>query len=339
MPTIYEIAKAAGVAPGTVSKVFNNYSTINDETKRRVMEVANAMGYRPNITASSLKTKQSFVVGVVFSENAGIGLDHHFFSNILEHFRHRMGEMGYDVIFINKYLGGQEIGYLEHCKYRNVDGVLIITASPDDIDMYKLLESKIKCVTTDMVIESAPFVMSDNVDGGRQAVSYLYEMGHRRIGHIAGALDTMAGGERMAGYRAGLKDVGLEFDPNLIIESGWFTAEQAYTATFEYIKRFDRDTMPTALFVASDVMALSVMKALKKMNIKVPEDISIIGFDDLDVCTLMNPELTSIRQDTIKLADRIAKTLYMLITDSDQVTQPERIPVELVVRETVTKKQ
>ncbi len=334
MPTIYEIAKAAGVSPGTVSKVFNNYDQINEKTKEKVMSVANDMGYMPNITAQSLKTKQSFLVGVVFSENVGIGLNHHYFSRILEEFRHRIGEYGYDTIFINNTYGDRKIGYLEHCKYRNVDAAFIITALSNEINMMKLLESKIKCVTTDMVVESTPFVMSNNEEGGRLAVHHLYEKGHRRIGQIAGPLNEISAGERFKGYEQGLKDVGLKFKQDWLIESQWSEATQAYDITLKYLDRFTKKTMPTAIFVSSDIMSLAVIKALKTKGYKVPEDVSIIGFDDIEVASLVTPALTTIRQNTDQIGRQVADVLYRLI-QGEEVGVIPRIPVELIARETV----
>lgn len=335
MPTIYELAKKAGVSPGTVSKVFNNYSRINDKTREKVFRIAKEMNYVPNLNAQSLKTKQTFLVGIIFSENVGIGLDHQFFSSIIEKFRHRIGEFGYDTIFINNTLGNDEIGYLEHCKYRNVDGVFIITALPDEINMVKLLESKIKCVTTDMIVEHRPYVMSNNENGAEKAVEYLYQCGHRKIGHIAGPLDTISAGERCKGYLSGLERFGLKFETDLIIESKWFKYEEAYEATFEYINRFSDGELPTALFVSSDIMAIAVIKALKFSGLRVPEDISVIGFDDIEYARLSIPELTTIRQNTVEIGEKVADTLYKLIVNEEVEAEVTRIPVELVIRESV----
>lgn len=335
MPTIYEIAQRAGVSAATVSKALNNYPRVNEKTREKVLEVALEMGYVPNVMAQSLRTKQSFLVGVIFSENVGIGLDHQFFSKVLEAFRHRIGSHGYDTIFITNSHDGKEISYLENCKYRKVDGAFIITTLEDDINMVKLIESKIKCVTTDMIIGSVPFVISDNEEGGRMAVHYLYERGHRKIGHIAGPLHTISAGERFKGYETGLAEVGLTFEENLMIQSERYDANIAYDITSEYLERFEAGDWPTALFVSSDLMALAVMKALKSKGIRVPEDISVIGYDDIEVASLVSPALTTIRQDTLAIGNMVADTLYRLITGESVASELPRIPVALVERETV----
>ena len=335
MPTIYEIAEKAGVAPGTVSKVFNNYKQINEKTREKVLAVAKEMGYVPNIAATSIKTNQSYLIGVIFPENVGIGLNHQFFSAILESFRNRMGEHGYDTIFINNKLGNNTIGYLDHCKYRNVDGAFIITALEDDLDVKKLLSSHIKCVTTDMVIDQIPYVLSDNLEGAKLAVNYLYEQGHRKIGHIAGPLSTMPGGERFEGYLQALDAHGISFDPKWMAESEWFTYEAAHAATLKYIDQFDTDSMPTALFVSSDLMALAVIDALSTKKLKVPDDVSIIGFDDIEIAKYATPKLTTIHQNTKQIGETVADTLYRSILDESHHIMVPRVPVSLVIRDSV----
>lgn len=335
MPTIYDIAKKAGVSPGTVSKVFNNYSQINEKTKEKVLKIAREMHYMPNPAASSLKTKQSFLVGVIFSENVGIGLDHPFFSKVLEFFRHKMGEYGYDTVFINNTLGNNEIGYLEHCKLRNVDGVFIITALMDELSMVKLIESKIKCVTTDMLVKQRPYVMSDNIGGGKMAVEYLHNMGHKRIAHLAGPLETISAGERLVGYQEALKALDMPFQEEYLVEADMFSFDAGYQATQELINRFEGKEMPTGLFVASDMMAIAALRAFRDRGIRVPEDVSIVGFDDIEVARSFIPALTTIRQDTKAIGEAVAHTLYRLIKEDILELDIPRIPVSLVERETV----
>lgn len=335
MPTIYDIAKKAGVSPATVSKVFNNYSQVNEKTKEKVHKIAKEMGYVTNLTAQSLKTNHSFLVGVVFSENVGIGLDHHFFSVLLEHFRYYMGNYGYDTIFINNTLGNKNLGYLDHCKYRNVDGAFIITALPDDINMSKLLESKIKCVTTDMLVDNIPYVMSNNFEGAKMAVEYFLNNGHTKIAHIAGPLNTMSAEERLNGYKAGLKQAGIDYNDQYVVQSKWYKFDDAYKATIELLENLSCVNRPTAIFVASDVMALAAVKAIKSKGLEVPKDISIIGFDDIELAGLVSPALTTIRQDTHLIGKTIADTLYNLIVDKNIQDSIPRTPVQLVIRETV----
>lgn len=337
MPTIYEIAKAAGVSPGTVSKALNKSGRINEKTRERIEKIADDMGYVPNIVAQSLKTNQSYVVGIVFPEGVGIGLEHMFFSKLLEAFRHQMADYGYDTIFINKKFGGRKIGYLEHCKLRQVDGLFVITVEPDDPEMDELLKSDIKCVTTEFTSPSTPYVMSDNIKGASLAVEYLVKMGHERIAHIAGDLSTHSAGERQVGFQEGMAHAGLSVDDSTTLEIGWRDNVEAGKMIKAFMNGFKDSERPTALFVDSDMLAILVIKVLSEMGLSVPDDISVVGFDDIRVSKMMNPELTTIRQDTDEIAKRIVDTLYAQIKNDYDGKEVPRVPVKLIERETVKK--
>lgn len=333
MPTIYDIAKKAGVSPTTVSKVFNNYKDVSDRTKNKVLQIATEMGYVPNSTARSLKTNRSFLVGVVFSENVGIGLEHQFFSVVLESFRNTIGTFGYDTIFINKSLGNQPLGYLDHCKYRNVDGVFIITALPNDMDFSKLMSSGMKCVTTDILFNNSPYVISDNKEGAHMAVDYFMEMGHKRIAHLAGPLNVIAAEQRYNSFVAYTKEKQLSLDDRYLAISDNFNVDDAYKATVELYERFTKEDYPTAIFASADIIAIGAIRALKDMGYKVPEDVSIIGFDDIQLAEYTSPALTTIKQDKKLIGKKVAETLYQYM--NDEPVESTVTPVSLVIRDSV----
>lgn len=335
MPTIYDIAKVVGTSPATVSKVLNNYKDVSPATKEKVLATAKEMGYIPNLTARSLKTNRSYLVGVVFSEDMGIGLEHQFFSVVLEKFRQHIGKYGYDTVFINNTLGTNKIGYLDHCKYRNVDGVFIITTHPGDVDVNKLVESKIKCVTTDIVLENTPSIISENVEGSKLAVNCFYDNGHRRIGHIGGQQNSIAGAERFEGYKLALEELGLVYNEEYFIESPGFHYDVTYDIALEYLERFSKETIPTAIYVASDVMAIATIRALEIKGYNVPEDVSVIGFDDISLAEYSRPALTTIRQKKDLIGITVADTLVKSIESGELPTGIIRMPVELVIRDTV----
>jgi len=337
MPTIYDIAKVVGTSPATVSKVLNNYKDVSPATKEKVLATAKEMGYIPNLTARSLKTNRSYLVGLVFSEDMGIGLEHEFFSVVLEHFRQHIGKYGYDTIFINNTLGTTKIGYLDHCKYRNVDGVFIITTNPGDVDVNKLVDSKIKCVTTDLVLENTPTIISENREGSMMAIRHFYENGHRRIGHVGGQQHSIAGMERFEGYKAGLSELGLAYNEDYFVESPGFQYDVTYEEVMKYLKRFTKATIPTAIYVASDVMAIATIRALEHNGYNVPDDVSVIGFDDISLAEYSRPALTTIRQKKALIGITVADTLVKSIESGELPTGIIRLPVELVVRDTVKK--
>lgn len=337
MSTIYDVAKLAGVSPATVSKVFNDYDEVSQKTKDKVLRVADEMGYVPNLTAQSLKTNKNYLVGVIFSEEIGIGLEHQFFSVILESFRKEMGKYGYDTVFISRSLGEKDLGYLEHCKYRNVDGVFIITALPNDVTVNRLLVSHIKCVTTDIKYINTPMIASDNFDAGRQAINYLHSMGHRRIAHLSGPFNTMSAVERYEGVKKGLQDVDIEYDSSYFVEAEWYNYESAFKATQYLLSRFSESNRPTAIFVGADIMAIAAMKAIRSRGLKVPQDISIIGVDDIEAARYVSPELTTVRQNKELIGETVAKTLYKLMNSEKVEPEIPRIPINIIERSSVKK--
>ena len=335
MATIYDISKLAGVSPTTVSKVLNNYSDVSQKTKDKVNKIIKEIGYVPNLGARSTRTKRSYLIGVVFSENLGIGLEHPFFSVVLEAFRGEVGSLGYDTIFINNKLGPNDMDYIDHSKYRNVDGLFIITALSEELDLKKLKASSIPCVTTDMIIPDMPYVLSDHRDGVKQAIDYLIKMGHKNIGHIEGPLDTIAGLERKEAFDAYIKDLGLKSNDTWPAQS--FSLEDGYQATLNLLENLDKNKRPSALFVSGDLMAIGAMEAIKSMGLSVPEDLSIIGFDGLEVGHMVSPKLTTIWQDKIQIGKLLAKTLIKHLEEPKAAWHDQRIKTELVIRDSVKK--
>lgn len=335
MITIYDIAKKAGVSAATVSKVFNDYNEVSQKTKDKVYKVADALGYIPNLTARSLKTNRSYLVGVIFSEDVGIGLEHQFFSSVLEAFRKKIGQYGYDTVFISKTLGHREIGYLEHAKYRNVDGVFIITALPNDVTVNKLLFSHIPCVTTDIKYTQTQQVASDNRQSSLDVVNYLCDMGHRRIAHISGPLDVMASEERRKGFIEGMRDNGLNVHDSYLIETSGFSFDEAYESTGYLLSRFDEESRPTALFVDADVMAVAAMKAIVAKGYKVPDDISVIGFDDVEFAKYVTPELTTVSQNKEVIGETLATVLFNKMNHKQVDDDIPRIETEIIQRSSV----
>jgi len=337
MSTIYDIAKLAGVSAATVSKALNDYDDVSQKTKDNVNRIAKEIGYVPNLGARSTRTNRSYLVGVVFSEGVGLSLEHQFFSVVLESFRKTIGKYGYDTIFINKSVGKKELGYLDHSKYRNVDGLFIITAEPNELDFNKLINSDVKCVTTDMKLEGIPTVLSDNHAGVLQALDYLRENGHTRIGHIGGPKNTIAGLERHEAFDNYIKSNALDPEEIFTVEAINFDRESARRATMNLLQDLEPSKRPTALFVSADIMAIGAIEAIKSMGLKVPEDISIIGFDDIEVADIVSPRLTTIRQDKVSIGQLVANTLVKLIEDDSFQWIQQRIPTTLVVRESVKK--
>ena len=203
MASIKDIAKACGVSVATVSKALNGHNDISQATKEKVREAARQLGYMPNSAARALKTNRTYNLGVLFVDEAQSGLTHEFFAAVLDSFKRHAEGRGYDITFINHNIGHSHSSYLEHCRYRGVDGVIAACVQFDDPEVVELAYSNLPLVTVDHVFNNRAAVLSDNVDGIRQLVDQLTALGHERIAYIHGEQHSAVTQKRLVGfYRA-----------------------------------------------------------------------------------------------------------------------------------------
>ena len=203
MASIKDIAKACGVSVATVSKALNGHNDISQATKEKVREAARQLGYMPNSAARALKTNRTYNLGVLFVDEAQSGLTHEFFAAVLDSFKRHAEGRGYDITFINHNIGHGHSSYLEHCRYRGVDGVIAACVQFDDPEVVELAYSNLPLVTVDHVFNNRAAVLSDNVDGIRKLVDQLTALGHERIAYIHGEQHSAVTQKRLVGfYRA-----------------------------------------------------------------------------------------------------------------------------------------
>ncbi|MCX7948557.1 MAG: LacI family transcriptional regulator [Treponemataceae bacterium] len=336
MVTIYDIAKRLGVSPPTVSKALNNQPDISEETKKRVRQLAEELGYTPNSSARGLITKKTWLIGMIYEEDhLGVGVEHPLFSGIMNAFKNKIEQEGYELLFISKNLGDQQLSYLEHCRYRRVDGVLVLNGNSENLEIKRVIHSSIPVVSANIVFPNVCTVTSDNVTPSREVVRYLYNLGHRRIAHISGPLDYYASAavERLEGYKLGLKDVGLDYDPALVIHATHWNVTGGYRA----MESFLHAQVPfTAIYCGGDVLALGVMKYCQDHGISIPEAFSLVGFDDYEWASYSHPPLTTFRQNRKAIGETAAESLIKKINGE---TLPPRIvlPVEFIERQSCKK--
>ncbi|MCA0386239.1 MAG: LacI family transcriptional regulator [Firmicutes bacterium] len=331
MVTIYDIARKIGCASSTVSKALNNSKEVSDSRKAEILAVAKEMGYVPNANARRLATKQSWSIGILFSEDLNIGLEHHFFSGILQAFKTYVEDLGYEVTFVSKKVGTQSLTYLEWCKYKDIDGILIVTVDVNDENLNELRQSGIPIVTVDSGLINVPTVISDNFQGTRMVVEYLMSRGAKRIAHIAGPMRSFSAMERLEAFKTVLGQ--YEMDASMVVEAYNYDFNSGRNALMAMFRAFDE--VPDAIYAASDDIALGVIIALKELGYKVPEDISVVGFDNIELTRYTSPSLTTVAQDKVRIGTEAAKRLIAQINKEADAGQAviNRVPVELIVRE------
>jgi len=330
MANIQDIANATGYSRTTVSKAFNDYNDISDKAKKAIMAAAKEMGYHPNAQARGLKMRRSFTIGVILDELLGYGLSHPFFSNVIQSFRKAVEDSGYSMILISNNLGNSNINsYISHCNQLNVDGVFILCTDSEDPAIVELVQSSIPTVLFDMPSDETPCVLSDHYQGAYEAVTYLHSLGHKKIAHIYGTELTFAGSERARGYRQAMKDLNLVVPKDYMVSGGYFDMKYAQNAMEELLKLTDR---PTAVFASGDMMALGAAQVCDSHGLKIPEDMSIIGFDNLQMLDWIKPALTTVAQDYDAIGEACCRLLTKIIDKKDSDKHHQVIPTKIVVR-------
>jgi len=330
--TIRELSRQCGLSISTVSKALNGYTDISEATREMVIREAKKIGYYPNVHARALKTKRSYNLGVLFSDDTQSGLTHAFFSFVLESFKKEAERYGYDVTFISHNIGESTMTYLEHCHYREVDGVCIACINFLDPEIAQLVNSDMQVVTIDHLFAGRSCIQSDNESGTKQLVQYAYDMGHRRIANIHGKRSAVTD-KRLETFYRSLKELGVPVPDAYVLECEYNNPASVYQATKQLLAMPER---PTCILIADDYAALGAYEAAQNEGLRIPADISIAGYDGTPVMQLMKPRLTTIRQDTTRLGADAARKLVELI-ENPKTTKTEilTVPCTLIKGETI----
>lgn len=333
--TLEEVARMAGVSRSTVSRVVNEHPNVGTETRQRVWEAIRQSGYRPHAVARSLVTKRTHIVGIVIPELVTALFTDPFFPILLRSATESCNEHRYQLMLslFSSAADRQEM-YERLVSNAYLDGVIVASSALDDPLIPDLLRDGVPFVCIGR--HPDPRVRSvdvDNVGGARMAVDHLIRLGHRRIGALTGRLDTAHGQDRLEGYRQALTTHQIPWREDLIVE-GDFTEGSANSAVQRLLA-----AEPTALFVASDTMAVGALKALRQAGLEVPQDMALVSFDDIPVASAIEPPLTTVRQPIGRLATLAVETLLDLIEHPGSGPQRIVLPTELVVRESCCKKE
>lgn len=310
MVSMKDIAAACGVSVATVSKALNNHSDISAETKAVIKQKARDMGYHPNFSARALKTNKSYNLGVLYKDEAGSGLAHDYFAQVLENFKVTAENSGYDITFLNNSrLRKDRMSYLEHSIYRGMDGVMIATVDYKNPEVVELLQSELPVVTIDYVFNGRISVMSDNVAGMQALLRYAYSKGHRRIAYIHGQ-DSSVTMNRTSTYYRFMEEKGITVPEQYVREAKY---RDSYTAGIITNELLNLPQPPTCILYPDDFSAIGGMNVAKNRGLKVPQDISLIGYDGIQIASQIDPPLTTYRQNTVDIGRVAAEKLMSLI--------------------------
>lgn len=335
MVSMKDIAAACGVSVATVSKALSDQSDIGGETKEKVRRAAKELGYYPNSSARALKTNRTYNLGVLYKEESGSGLTHDYFSQILENFRNTVENSGYDITFLsNSKKRKDRMSYLEHTIYRGMDGVLIAVADYKDAEVTELLASELPVITVDYVYNGRISVLSDNITGVESLLSYIYDQGHREIAYIYGE-ESMVTTNRLSAYYRFYENRNMTVREEFLQKGKY---RDSYTAGILTSQLLEQEKPPTCILYADDFSAIGGMNVIKNKGLRIPEDISIAGYDGIMMASQLEPQLTTYRQDTAGIGRLAAEKLLSLIENpratpiSQYIMSGELIPGSSVAK-------
>ncbi len=324
--TIVDVAREAGVSYTTVSRVINDEAHVRPDKRERVLGAMARLGFTINQHARSLRGGRSNTIGLLVRD-LGTG----YIGEIVRGIDAELADAQYDVMLYTTHRRkSKEAAYVATLTRGLADGLLITLPRDPAAYLESLRQRHFPYVLIDHqgIDDRGPAVGATNELGARAAVEHLIALGHRRIGFIKGSPDLGCSRDRLAGYRAALADVGLPYDPDLV-RDGDFNQPRGYEAANELLRLADP---PTAIFASNDVSAFGVMEAVRDHGKRIPDDVSIVGFDDIPQAAQVNPPLTTVRQPLEQMGRQAARMLLEIMEDPERPVGRLELPTELVIR-------
>ncbi len=294
-----ELAKICGVSASTVSKALNGYTDINPKTAAYIRQKAEELHYRPNAAARNLVTNKSYLIGVVYDPADGSGFRHEFYATILNGIKEQLLKKGYDMIFLSKRVAGKEASYAEHARHMSCDGVIVLACEDfHSVEIRAIGEAGIPMVTIDDSIPGYSSVMSDNIEGGYTTAKYLLEHGHRRIGVIHGE-ETLVTKRRLNGIYRAFREFDIQPDPLYFRLGRFHNTEDATRLTVDFM---NLPEPPTAIMYQDDFAFIGgYIRLVDQQKLRIPEDVSVTGYDGIYLAQVISPKLTTYLQDGAKM--------------------------------------
>ncbi|WP_337220902.1 substrate-binding domain-containing protein [Vibrio cholerae] len=332
MATMKDIARLAGVSTSTVSHVINKSRFVSDEIVERVNNAAQQLNYAPSALARSLKMNRTKTIGMLVTTSTNP-----FFGEVVKGVERSCYHQGYNLILCNTEGDNQRMkASINTLLQKRVDGLLLMcsTLEGERLDVFDRYPD-IPVVVMDWgpILFASDKIQDNSLQGGYMAAKHLIECGHREIGCITGPLIRHQAQMRYEGYKRALAEAGIAINPDWIVESD-FECEGGYQA-FE--KLYERGKLPSALFVCNDMMAMGVIQAANQRSLRIPDDLSLIGYDDVHIAKFMTPALTTIHQPKYRLGKAAVDTLLYRLENPDTTAQVVQLEPTLVVRSSVNK--
>ena len=324
--TIHQVAELAGVSTATVSRVFTSTNLVSEELAGRVHSAAQTLNYQPNRNARNLRTHKTSIAALVISD-----IENPFFTSAVKGIERVLGQSGYTLLLANSDEDEEvEQRHLQNLRAEGVSGVILAPTRDDSKTYQHLMNSGLVMVAMDRVPRDLRIdrVTVNNQDGTRSAVQHLVEQGHRKIAFITGLTKLSTSCERQLGYEQAMKECGLEINPQWI-QSGEFRRETGAKAMSEIL---NLPVKPTAVITANNLMTLGALQAIYERKLRIPEDIAIVGFDDMSWAPSLNPPLTVIAQPTYELGAVAAQLLLDRLTAPDRPYRHVILDTHLIIR-------
>ena len=323
MVTVRDIADRCGVSTATVSKALNGYGDVSPATAEKIRIAAEELHYMPNVAARQLKTNFSHSLGVLFEDETNVGLTHEFFSEILNAAKNEAERQGYDLLFLSRNIGGKRATYLEHARYRRLDGVLIANVDYDSEMVKELVASEIPTITIDYTFNDHSSILSDNIEGLYELTKYIISQGHRKIAFIHGEITSVTK-KRLIGFYRALTESKVRIPDRYVVEARYHDPQSTREATRALMNYPDP---PTCIIFPDDYSYLGGKAELSEMGLSVPGDVSTCGYDGTQMCRVLYPPLATYEQNTTEMGARAVKKLIESV-ENPKTCRPEEIQIK-----------
>ncbi len=328
--TLHDVAREAGVSVNTVSRALNGKPDVSPETRARVLEVAKRLGYRPNRLARGLRSNKTFTLGVIVTDIANP-----FFAELVKGVEEAARQNGYSILLEDTGEDSEkEATAIQTMLAERVDGLLITPVQSDSNTLEDVLKSKIPTVLMGRYFSDLklPYVVTNDVRGAALATKHLIDLGHRNIAHVGGPLHISSAQDRLSGYRQALQAHGIPIRKEYVL-MGAVTLEDGYEVGKELLKL---KPLPTAVFAYSDFVAIGLMQSLLDEGLRIPDDVSLVGYDNITFSAYTRVPLTTVEIPKRDLGREAVQMLVQLLKGGSALKSREKkLPVKLVLRQSV----